>query len=124
LRMRFSLTETIQNTASPLALDSGGRYVYLLTDKGLTVVDLGAAPLSIGHLSQQNASPGTQITVRGSGFDSGTIATVGGVSASVSVTDENTLTLTVPGAPSGSQDIVLTRGDGETYTLENAVVLP
>jgi hypothetical protein len=124
LRMRFSLTETIQDTASPLAIDSGGRYVYLLIDKGLTVVDLGAAPLSIGHLSPQNASPGTQIHVRGSGFDSGTTATVGGVAASVTVSDENTMTLTLPAAPSGPEDIVLTRSDGETYTLENGVVLP
>ena len=124
LRMRFALTETIQNTASPLAIDSGGRHVYLLTDKGFTVVDLGAAPLSIGHLSQQNASPGTQIVVRGSGFDSSVTATVGGVAASVTFTDENTLTLTVPGAPSGPKDIVLTRSGGEIYTLENGVVLP
>jgi len=124
LRLRFSLTETIQATASPLAIDSSGRHVYLLTDKGLTVVDLGAAPLSIGHLSQQNASPGSQIVVRGSGFDSGIAATVGGVAASVSFTDENTLTLTIPSAALGPQDIVLTRSDGETYTLENGVVLP
>jgi hypothetical protein len=96
LRMRFSLTETIQNAVSPLAIDSGGRYVYLITDKGLTVVDLGAAPLSIGRLSQQTASPGTQVVVRGSGFDSGTTATVGGLPATLSFTDENTLTLTVP----------------------------
>lgn len=124
LRMRFSLTEIIQDTASPLTIDSGGRFVYLITNQGLTVVDLGAAPLSIGHLSSQNASPGTQVIVRGSGFDSGTTATVGGVAASVSVSDENTLTLTVPAAASGPQDIVLTRSDGETYTLENGVVLP
>ena len=124
LRMRFALTETIQNTASPLAIDSGGRYVYLLTDKGLTVVDLGAAPLSIGHLSPQAASPGTLIGVRGSGFDSGTTATVGGVAATVSLTDENTLTLTLPSVASGPEDVVLTRSDGETYTLENGVVLP
>lgn len=124
LRMRFSLTETIQWTSSPLAIDSGGRYVYLITDKGLTVVDLGAAPLSIGHLSQQNVAPGTQILVRGSGFDSGTTATVGGIRVSVSFTDQNTLTLTIPPAPSGPQDIVLTRSGGETYTLENAIVLP
>jgi IPT/TIG domain-containing protein len=124
LRIRFALTQTIQDTATPLAIDSGGRFVYLVTDKGLTVVELGAAPLSIGHLSQQNASPGSQIIVRGSGFDSGTTATVGGVVASVSVSDENTLTLTVPGAPSGPQDIVLTRSDREIYILENGVVLP
>ena len=122
--MRFSLTETVQSTASSLAIDSGGRYVYLLTNQGLTVVDLGAAPLSIGHLSPQNAAPGTQVTVRGSGFDSSITATVGGVAASVSFTDQNTLTLIVPTATSGPQDIVLTRGDGETYTLENGLVLP
>lgn len=123
LRMRFSLTETIQNTASPLAIDSESRYVYLLTDKGLTVVDFGAAPLSIGHVTPQSAAPGAQIVVRGSGFDSGTTATVGGVAASVTFTDENTLKLTIPAAASGSQDIVLTRSDGETYTLENGIVL-
>ena len=124
LRMRFALTETVQWVASSLAVDSSGRHVYLLTDKGLTVVDLGTAPLSIGHLSTQNASPGTQVTVRGSGFDSSTTATVGGITASISVTDENTLTLTIPAAHSGPQDIVLTNGQGETYALENGIVLP
>jgi hypothetical protein len=124
LRLRFSLTETIQSTASALAIDSGGRFIFLITNQGLTVVDLGAAPLSIGHLSPQNAAPGTQVTVRGSGFDSTVTATVGGVAASVSFTDQNTLTLIVPTATSGPQDIVLTRGDGEIYTLENGLVLP
>jgi hypothetical protein len=122
--MRFSLTETIQNTASPLAIDSGGRYVFLVTDKGLTVVDFGAALLSIGHLTPQSAAPGTQVIVRGSGFDSSVTATVGGVAAAVSVADENTLTLTIPAAPSGPEDIVLTRSDGQIYALENGVVLP
>jgi hypothetical protein len=46
------------------------------------------------------------------------------VTASISITDQNTLTLTVPSASSGPQDIVLTRGDGEVYTLENGIVLP
>ena len=124
LRMRFALTETVQDTASPIAIDSGGRRVFLITDKGLTVVDFGAALLSIGHLSQSNVAPGTQVTVRGSGFDSTVTATVGGVSGVVSVADENTLTLTIPAAASGPEDIVLSRGDGTTYTLANGVVLP
>jgi hypothetical protein len=124
LRLRFALTQTIQNTASPLAIDSGGRYIYLVTDKGLTVVDLGEAPLSIGHLSTQAASPGSQVTLRGSGFDAGTTATVGGVAALVSFIDENTLTVTLPVVTLGPQDIVLTRSDGESYTLENGLVFP
>jgi len=124
LLMRFSLNETIQATASPLAIDAGGRHVYLATDKGLTIVDLGAAPLAIGHLSQQTAGAGSQVTVRGSGFDSSITATVGGEPASVNVTDENTLTLTVPAAAAGPEDILLTRGDGATYTMENGIIVP
>jgi hypothetical protein len=124
LRMRFALTETVQDVAVPLAIDSGGRYVYLITDKGLTIVDFGAAPLSIGHLSTQNAASGAQVVVRGSGFDASVTATVGGVATPVTFTDQNTLTLTIPAATAGPEDIVLTRSDGETYTLENGVVLP
>jgi hypothetical protein len=124
LLMRFSLSETVQATASPIAIDSGGRHVYLITDKGLTVVDLGEAPLAIGHLSQQTAGAGTQVTVHGSGFDASVTATVGGEPGSVNVTDESTLTLTVPAVASGSEDIVLIRGDGATYTYESGLTVP
>ena len=51
------------------------------------------------------------------------IVIVGSVAATVNVIDENTLTLTVPSVASGPQDIVLTRGDETTYTLENGIVL-
>jgi hypothetical protein len=116
LRMRFSLSETVQNTAVPMAIDSGGRFVYLITNKGLTVVDLGQAPLSIGWLNSGTVSPGAQITVRGSGFNSSTSATVGGPAATVSVTDQNTLTLTIPNLNPGPATIILTNSDGTTYT--------
>jgi hypothetical protein len=124
LRMRFALTETVQDTPESIAIDSGGRFVYLITDKGLTEVDLGHAPLSIGHLSQTSATAGSMVTIRGSGFDAGTTLTVGGTAAAVMVTDEDTLTFTMPAAASGPEDIVLTRADGESYTLENAIFIP
>jgi IPT/TIG domain len=124
LRLRFSLSETISNTAVPLAVDSGGRHIYLLTNKGLTIVDLGEALLSIGSLNPATASPGTSITVRGSGFNSSTTATVGGQAASVSFTDENTLTLTVPSVSSGPTAIVLQNSDGSSYTLQNGLTIP
>jgi hypothetical protein len=123
LLMRFSLAETVQNTASPIAIDSGGRYVFLITTTGLTVVDLGEAPLAIGHLSATTASVGSQITIRGSGFDASVSATVGGHAANVTFTDQNTLTLTIPSVSSGPEDIVLSRTDGSTYTLENGVTV-
>ena len=75
-------------------------------------------------MTQQLASPGTQVTVRGSGFDSTLTGTIGGQAAALSVSDENTLTITVPAASSGPADIVLSRGDGASYTLENGLSLP
>jgi hypothetical protein len=120
LKMRFSLVETVLNTAVPLAIDSGGRQVYLLTNKGLTIVDLGEAPLSIGWLNPATGASGTQITVRGSGFTTSTTAMVSGKPAAVSFIDENTLTLVIPSVPSGPSDIVLSNTVA-TYILERAL---
>jgi hypothetical protein len=120
-RLRFSLNETVTKTESPMAIDAGGQHIFLITNKGLTVVDLGNAPLSVGHLSQTTASPGNQITVRGSGFENRIVVTVGSISASVSYTDSQTLTITVPNATTGLQDLVLTNPDGTTYTLVSAI---
>ena len=122
LRIRFSLSETIQNVAAPLALDAGHN-VFLITDRGLTVVDLGNAPLSIGHLSTNNASAGSQIQVRGSGFTAGISVRVGGAVAPSTFTDENTLTFTVPSVGTGVQDLTLANQDGDSYTLQNAVII-
>ena len=123
LRLRFSLTEKVQNVVAPLALD-GGHDVFLITDKGLTVVDLGSSPLSIGHLSSSIGSVGTQIKIRGSGFGTGITATVGGQSATVNLTDENTLTITVPALSSGLKDLTMTNPDGSTYLLQSAISVP
>ncbi|HEY6305327.1 MAG TPA: IPT/TIG domain-containing protein [Candidatus Angelobacter sp.] len=124
LRLRFSLSETVSDVGVPMAIDSGGRHIYLITNRGLTVVDLGAAPLSIGSLSAGTASPGTTLTLRGSGFNSSTAATVGGQAAVVSFVDENTLMLTVPTVASGVANIVLQNNDGTSYTLENGLIVP
>lgn len=121
--LRFGLTETVTNTVSPMAIDSSGQRIFLITDKGLTVVDLGHAPLSVGHFSQTSASAGNQIEIRGSGFENGITATLGGASASLSFTDSETLTLTVPDANAGPEDLILTNPDGTTYTLQNAITV-
>jgi hypothetical protein len=123
LRMRFSLGEIISATAVPLALDSGGRHIYLLTDKGLTIIDLGEAPLSIGWVNPNRASTGTQVTVRGSGFNSSTTVTVGNQTATATFIDEDTLTFVVPDIGSGPSNIVLNNSDGTTYKLQNTLTV-
>lgn len=122
--LRMGLTESVSNTVSPMAIDSSGQHVFLITNKGLTVVDLGEAPLSIGHMSQQTVSAGAQIQIRGSGFEEGMTATVGGTPAMVSYQDSETVTLTVPAVSSGIQDLVLANPDGTTYALQSAVTVP
>ena len=121
--LRFELTQTVTNTDAPMAIDGSGQHVYLITKQGLTIVDLGNAPLAIGHLSQAAANPGAQIVVRGSGFENGITARLGGAAASATFTDSETLTITVPGAATGPQDLVLTNPDKTTYTLENALIV-
>lgn len=123
LRMRFSLSETVSNVEAPIAIDPGGDAIYLTTNQGLTIVDLGEAPLSIGWLNATTVLPNTQVTIRGSGFNSSTTATVGGEAAVVSLTDENTLMLTVPNLGSGPATIVLTNSDGTTYTAAGLLTI-
>jgi len=124
LRLRFSLAETIQNVETPMAIDDAGQKVFLITNQGLTVVDLGIAPLAIGHLTPATGASGAQIQVRGSGFVSGCTATVGGQNASVVFIDQNTLTLTLPALSSGPQNLTITNPDGTTYTLYSGLVYP
>ena len=124
LRLRFSLAETVQNVETPIAIDSGGRQVFLITNAGLTVVDLGSAPLSIGHLSSSIASTGTKVKIRGSGFQTGITATLGGQPAAVDLTDENTLSITIPTLISGLKDLTLANPDGSTYVMHSALTVP
>src|SRR5258705_3492711 len=88
LRMRFSLTQTVQNVADPMAIDEGGRRIFLLTDAGLTVVDLGQAPLSVGHLGTAHPVSARTIQLRGSGFDTTTTVSVESTSATATLVDE------------------------------------
>ena len=121
--LRLGLSETVASAVSPMAIDSSGQHVFLITNKGLTIVDLGNAPLSIGHLSETAVTAGQQIVIRGSGFQPGITASVGGVAASVVFTDTETLSLTTPSTLTGIQDVVLTNPDGAVYTLQSAVDL-
>ena len=97
--------------------------MFLITNRGLTIVDLGSAPLSIGHLSSDVVTVGNQVQVRGSGFAAGTTVAVGGQAAAATFVDEDTLIFTVPNVGQGPQNIALGNSDGTTYTLENGLTV-
>ena len=107
-----------------MAIDEGGRKIFLLTDAGLTVVDLGQAPLSVGHLGTAQPVSGGTIQLRGSGFDSTTMVSVDSIPASAKLVDENTLTLSLPVLNSGAHDLIFSRDDGSTLTVKGLITIP
>lgn len=105
-----------------LTTDENGQRLFALTTGGLSIVQLSNVPLGIGTLSPASgaASRGVSVTVRGSGFQSGITATLGGKTATVALKDTNTLTLTTPSTAAGPQQLVLTNPDGESISLDAA----
>lgn len=124
LKMRFSLMQTVQDIPRPIAIDQGGRMIFLVTNEGLTVVDMGQAPLSIGHLGGTPPASGGTIQIRGSGFDATTTALVDSTPATPSFVDENTLNLSLPALGSGAHDFTLQRNDGSSTTAKTLIVIP
>jgi hypothetical protein len=130
LRLRIFLPEPLAMLSSDidglhggfLTVDENGQRMFALTTSGLTIVQLADVPLGIGSLTPESgpAAGGTTITIRGSGFQSGIKATIGGKAAAVTFKDMNTLTFVAPPVSVGAQRIVLTNPDGEGVSLDAA----
>lgn len=103
-----------------IAIDETGQRIFALTNSGLTVLQLAAAPLAIGSLTPASgpASGGTAVVLRGSGFQSATKVTLGGKNAAVTFNDANTLNFSAPALSAGPQQVVVTNPSGETVTLD------
>src|SRR5258706_283519 len=93
-----------------------------LPTSAVTVLQLSSVPLGIGTVAPAvgPSAGGTNLTIRGSGFQSGTKATLGAKALSVVFKDKNTLTCTTPALPSGAQQLVLTNPDAERVLLDAA----
>jgi hypothetical protein len=122
LRRRVTLTEQIAQVLDAMTVDLTGQNIFLITNKGLTIVQLDAVPISIGSVAPTSASSGSQIAIRGSGFVQGLTAVLDGKPASVTFVDADTLQVTVPTLSPGSVQIQLQNPDGAAYALDNAFV--
>ena len=130
LRLRLFLPEPFATLSTDLdalhgsflTVDENGQRIFALTTSGLTVVQLANVPLAIGTISPLSApaTGGTMLTIRGSGFKSGAIATIGGKNAAVVFVDMNTLTLTTPLLAPGPQPIIITNPSGDSYARDAA----
>jgi len=117
---RLSLTEQVQNVTDAMAIDAYGQNIYLITNAGLTVVQLTSAPLAIGSVTPASGSTGTQVTIYGSGFQQTTAVTTNGLSATTTFVNANTLLAVMPSLAAGSTQITVTNPSGELYSLDNA----
>jgi IPT/TIG domain len=136
LRLRILLPQQFMTDVdglhgSFLTTDENGQRLFAITstdgtaqNAGLTIVALANVPLGIGTLTPANgqASGGTTITIRGSGFQSATTVAIGGIAATVTYKDMNTLTLVTPALTAGAQRVTITNPDGETVSWDAAFV--
>ena len=117
---RINLSEQVQSVTNAMAIDAYGQNIYLITNAGLTIVTLAAAPLAIGSVTPTSGSAGTTITVSGSGFQAGTVVSANGTPATSTFVNANTLQAIVPNVAAGSVQIAVTNPSGDTYALDNA----
>ena len=114
-----------------LAIDENGQRLFAITSSdgtpqhaALTIVQFAAVPLGIGTITPNTvaASGGATLIIRGSGFQNGTTLTISGKSASVTFKDANTLNVLTPSLNAGPQQIVITNPDGESVSLDAALI--
>ena len=132
LRMRVYLPEPFAMLSTDvdglhgtfLTLDENGQRLFALTTSGVTVLQLSSVPLGIGTIAPASGplAGGTSVTIRGSGFQSGTKAWLGDKALTVIFKDNNTLTFTTPALSSGPQQLVVTNPDGESVSLDAVFV--
>ena len=113
-----------QVAQSLMDYDETGNRLFLITDKGLTVVQLPSPTLSIGYLNPLTGSTagGTAVTIRGSGFESGATVSFGGASATTTFVDSSTLNVVTPSGSAGEARVSIQNPNGTSYSLDAGFV--
>ncbi len=120
---RITLTEQVQKVTDAMIIDPTGQSLYLITNAGLTVVQLNSAPLAIGGISPAAGPLGTVITIRGSGFLPTTSVSINGSVIAPVYVDANHLQARVQGGFAGATQITVANPDGTNYTLDAAFMV-
>lgn len=120
------LSEQIEGSPvqSTMDYDETGNRLFLITNKGLTVVQLDNPPVSIGYLNPPTGSTagGTRVTIRGSGFESGATVSFAGTAATTTFINSSTLTVVTPPGSAGGARVLIQNPDGTSYSLDAGFV--
>lgn len=113
------LTEQIPiaSLSTTMDLDEADNLILMPTNQGLTVIQLPPPPLSIGYLNPASgpSAGGTSVTIRGSGFEPGAVASVGNTPGATTFVDANTLLMIAPAGVVGGARVTIQNPDGGTY---------
>jgi hypothetical protein len=121
LARRIALPEGLPQVLNGMAIDETGLKLFLISNTGITIVQLSEAPLSIGSVSPAAGVGGTQLTIRGSGFKSGTVAQFETLPVPTTFVDDETLQISVPSSlPPGAHRIVVINPNGQGYLYDDA----
>jgi DNA-binding beta-propeller fold protein YncE len=116
----LALPGTIPANVNALAIDETGTRMFLTSTTGITIAQLFQTPLSLAAVNPGTGTQGTNVVLRGSGFQSGAVATFGAIQISTTFVDPNTLNAIVPSLPPGPVRVSVTNPDGRQYSLDNA----
>ena len=123
IALHVAVPDPLFESWGSLAVDVTGSRMFLISSTGVTVAQLSQVPLSLAHATPSSASAGATVTLRGSGFVSGSTVTVGTTQAAVTYVDGNTLQVTVPSVASGPYRITINNPSGQQYSLDYALTV-
>lgn len=112
----------VASTDDGLAIDQKGTTLYVAATSGISIIQLAAAPLSIGNLvpAQGNSSGGSTVTLLGSGFANGAVVSLDGQPASTQFLDSTKLTFVTPPTSAAKVSVSVSNPGGDTYVLDAA----
>jgi DNA-binding beta-propeller fold protein YncE len=120
LVQHVAIADGIPLNNGAMVLDETGTKMFLISNSGITIAQLFQAPLSLASANPAAGSPGTQVTLRGSGFQNGALVSFGTSQAATAYVDAETLTATVPAMSAGPVRITVKNPGGQTYDFDDA----
>jgi hypothetical protein len=117
---RVVMQIAVANKGIAQVTDETGTKLFSAGLSGITISQLAAAPLSVIRVTPNSGAAGTQVTIRGSGFESGTIVKFGGTQVSASVVDGMTMTADMPALSAGPVQLTVINPDGTQYSYDAA----
>jgi len=120
LMRHLVLPDPISLDTNGMVLDETGAKMFVISSTGITIAQLDQVPLSLATVSPAAGTPGTTVTLRGSGFENGASVAFGRMQVSATFVDSNTLQATVPTLPPGPVQVAIKNPTGGRYSLDDA----